>query len=188
MRAASANWGIGMDLFGRRWDRWDGIVAAAAVMLVIVSYQPWYTLHDEGSVTVWNAWTHWQLSDAVALGLLAAGLHLAYRGRPEAQGAAWMAAFMLLGGLGFVGWHWQHASAPKEKVVVSLRDMPPGETPEQRRRRFDEELAALIAKPPPAATRSTRWGFYAGAGSLILMGAAIARRVVRSQPSRAEAG
>lgn len=179
-----------MELFGRCWDRWDGNVAAAAVMLIVVSRQPWYMLHDEGSVTIWNASTHWELSDAVALGMVAAGVHLAYRGRPEAQGAAWMAVFMLLGGLGLVGWHWQHATAPTEKAVILVGpDAHPWETPEQYRHRVDEEYAARLANPAFVPTRSApQWGFYAGAGSLIVMGAAAARGLVRSRPTRAESG
>ncbi|MDQ1394943.1 MAG: hypothetical protein QOG64_202 [Acidimicrobiaceae bacterium] len=177
-----------MELFGRRWDRWDGIVAAAAVMLIVVSRQPWYILHDDASVAVWDARTQWELSLAVTLGLVAAALYLAYRSRPEGLGAAWMALVMLAAALGFVGWHWQRASGPEERATISFRNVPFGETPEQLRRRLDDELAALIANPPPAPTRSTRWGFYFGAGSLILMGIAIARRVVSSRPSRSEAG
>ena len=178
-----------MELFGRRWDRWDGIVAAAAVILMVVSRQPWYLLHDEGSVTIWNARTHWELSHAVALGVVAAGVHLAYRGRPEAQGAAWMAVFMLLGGVALVGWHWHRADAPNEKVIVSVGFAHPWETPEQYSRRRDEEFAARLANPSFFPTRSApQRGFYAGAGSLIVMGAEIARRLVRSRPSRAEAG
>jgi hypothetical protein len=170
---------MGMEVFGRRWDRWDGIVAVAAVMLIVVSRQPWYILHDEGSDTIWNASTHWELSHAVALGMVAAGVHLAYRGRPEAQGAAWMAVFMLLGGLGLVGWHWQHASAPDEKVVISVApSVYPWETPEQYRRRVDEDFAARLANPSFFPTLSApQWGFYAGAGSLIVMCAEIARRL-----------
>ena len=176
-----------MELFGRRWDRWDAVVAAAAVTLFVVSSEPWYTLHDEGSVTIWNAWTHWQLSDAVVLGMLAAGVYLAYRGRPEAQGAAWLAVVMLLGGVALVGWHWQHDNTPDERVVISIA---PGahswETPEQYRRRLDEEFAAKLANPPPLPTRSPpQRGFYAGAASMIVMFTAIARTLVPSQPRRA---
>jgi hypothetical protein len=183
VRAPSANWGMGMELFGRRWDRWDAIVAGAAAMLIVVSRQPWYMLDDEGSVTIWNASTHWELSHAVALGMVAAGLHLAYRGRPEAQGAAWMAVFMLLGALGLVGWHWQYASAPNEKsVIISVDFAHPWETPEQHRRRVNEVFAARLADPTFIPKRSApQWGFYAGAGSLIVMGAATARGLVRSR-------
>jgi len=181
---------MGMELFGRRWDRWDGIVAAAAAMLIVVSRQRWYTLDDEGSVTIWNASTHPELSHAVALGMVAAGVHLAYRCRPEAQGAAWMAVFMLLGGLGFVGWHWQHASAPNEKsVIISLDYANPRETPEQHRRRVDEVLAARIANPTFFPKRSApQWGFYTGVATLIVMGAAAARDLLRVRRSRAEGG
>lgn len=186
--ATERNWGMGMELFGRRWDRWDGIVAAAPATLIVVSNKPWYTLHDEESVTVWNAWTHWQLSHAVALGLLASGLLLTYRGRPEVRGAAWLGAVMLVSGLALVGWHWQHANGPNERVVISFSQAHPWETPEQFRRRLDEELAALIANPRAAPTRSTQWAFYAGAGSLVVMLAAIARGLIRSQPRRASAG
>ena len=178
-----------MELVGRRWDRRDGIVAAAAVILIVGSRQPWYILNEEGSVTSWNAWTHWEPSHAVALGMVAAGLHLAYRGRLEARGAALMAVFMLLGGLGLVGWHWQHASPPNEKaVVISVGFASPWETAEQHRRRVDEEFAARLANPTFFPTRSApQWGFYTSGGSLIVMGAEIARRLVRSRPSRTDA-
>jgi hypothetical protein len=179
-----------MELFGRRWDRWDAMVAAGAVTLILVSYQPWYTLHDEGSVTIWNARTHWELSQAVALGLVAAALHLAYRGRPEARGAAWLGACMLLGAVGLVGWHWRHASAPNGKAIVLVGpEAYPSETPEQYRRRVDEDFAARLNDPAFVPTRSApQWSFYLGAGSLIVMGVAAGRTLARSQPSRAEAG
>lgn len=177
-----------MELFGRRWDRWDGVVVVAAVALVVVSYRPWYALRDEGSVTIWNVRTHWELSHAVALGILAAGVHLAYRGRPEARGAAWFGLLMLISGLGLAGWHWQHASTPNVRVTfVSVPRAEPWETTEQYRRRVDDEFAASLAKPPEPLTRSTEWGFYAGVGSLIAMGAIISLTQIRSQPSPTEA-
>jgi hypothetical protein len=188
-RAVSADWGMGMSLFGRRWDRWDGIVAAAAVMLIVASRRPWYMLREEGSVAIWNASTHWELSHALALGMVAAGVHLAYRGRPEAQGAAWMAVFMVLGGLGLVGWHWHHAAAPTEKVTISSGNAYPWESPEQYHRRRDEEFAARMARPDFFPILSPpQWGFYAGAGSLIVIGAAVARTARRPQARRAQAG
>ena len=82
------------------------------------------------------------------------------------------------------------ASASTEKVVISVVDpMDPWETPEQYRRRIDEEFAARLANPSFIPTRSApQRGFYAGAGSLIAMGAEIARRLVRSRPTPADVG
>jgi hypothetical protein len=178
-----------MKLFGRRWDRWDGIVAAAAVILIVVSRQPWYTVHEEGSVTVWNASTHWELSQAVTLGLVAAGIHLAYTARPNAQGAAWMAALMLLGGLGLIGWHWQHPGLPSGKLVVSVGPGAySGETPEQYRRRSDEEIATRMAQPDFFPTRSSpQRGFYTGAASLLALGVTVVRTIARSEARRTQA-
>ena len=165
-----------MKLFGRRWDRWDGLVIAAAVMLIVVRRWAWYLLREEGAVTIWNASTHWELSHAVTLGLVAAGVHLAYRGRPEAQAAATMAIVTLLGGVGLLGWHWHHASAPTEKVIVTFDNAHPWESPEQAQRRRDDEFAARMASPDFFPIRSApQWGFYAGTASLILMGAVIVR-------------
>jgi hypothetical protein len=178
-----------MRLFGRRWDRWDGIVAAAAVTLIVASRRPWYMLREEGSVAIWNGSTHWELSHALALGTVAAGVHLAYRGRPEAQGATWMAVFMLLGGLGLVGWHWHHATAPTEKVTISVGNAYSWESAEQYDRRRDEEFAARMASPDFFPILSApQSGFYTGAGSLIVIGAVIVRIALRSGARRAQAG
>ncbi|HKY76599.1 MAG TPA: hypothetical protein VJS45_10680 [Acidimicrobiia bacterium] len=178
-----------MNLFGRRWDRWDALVVAAAAMLVVVRRWAWYTVREEGVVTLWNASTHWELSHAAALGVVAAGVYLVYRGRPEANAAAWMAIFMLLGGLGLVAWHWHHATVPTEKVIISFSNAHPWESPEQYQRRRDDDFAARMASPDFFPIRSApQSGFYAGTASLIVMAAAIARTARRAEPRRAQAG
>lgn len=179
-----------MQLFGRRWDRWDGIVAAAAVTLIVVSNQPWWADGVVGSgrsttlalvvgpVNIWTAWgpSHW--SEAVVLAMLAAGVHLAYQGRPEARGAAWLAVVLLLGGLGLIGWQW-HRTSNAEVVVVKV--ITRYEDPGQR-------LPIDGAEEPVLYRSDPQWGLYAGAGSLIVMFAAIARGLVPSRPTRASAG
>ena len=189
-----------MELLGGRWDRWDGVAAAAAVTLIVVSYKPWWALNaeplartipQESLTLIWNAWSHWAWSGAVALGTLAVGVHLAYRGRREARGAAWLAVLMLVAGLSLVGWQWQRASDTKVKDLSgrTLTIVPRDETPEEYRRRMKEEEAFAVANAPLMPTRSIpQRGIYAAAGSLIVMLAAFARGLVRSQPKRASAG
>ncbi|MEW6471161.1 MAG: hypothetical protein AB1679_02735 [Actinomycetota bacterium] len=180
-----------MELFGRRWGRWDGLVAAAAVTLIVVSYQPWWTLHAEGSsVTIWNAWRVWRWSNAVTLGALAAGVHLAYQGRPQAGGAAWLGVAMLLAGLGLTGWEWHRATNAEVTIVTyATYARLPEESSDDYRRRKKEAFSAAAANARPLPTRSApRSGFYAGTGSLIVLFAAIVRGLVRPQPRRAPAG
>src|SRR5687767_13317554 len=98
-----------MELFGRRWDRWDGIVAAAAATLIVFSYQPWFVIGTFVSVNTRTAWDASQWSQAVMLGTMAAGIHLAYRGRPEARGAVWLALVLLVVAIGLTGWEWHQA-------------------------------------------------------------------------------
>jgi hypothetical protein len=190
-----------MELFGRRWDRWDAVVAAAAVILIVVSNKPWWDLHVDTTaanvpspegvlVGTWNAWRYWEWSGAVALGTLAAGLDLAYRSRPQAKGAAWLAVFMLVGSLGLVTWQWHRASDTKVKDQSGriLTTAPPNESPEDYRRRFEKLEAKMTANARPLPTRSNpRSGIYAGTGILILVLVAIARGLVR-QPRQAPAG
>jgi hypothetical protein len=191
-----------MELFGRRWDRWDAVVAAAAVLLIIVSNKPWWEIHIDTTaanvpspegvlVGIWKAWRYWQWSIAVALGTLAAGLHLAYRRRPEAKGAAWLAVFMLLGALGLVSWQWHGASDFKAKDLSGriLTIAPPDESPEDYERRTEKLKAKMTANARPLPTRSTpRSGIYAGAGSMILMLAAVGRGLVQSLARTNSAG
>jgi hypothetical protein len=193
--------GMGMELFGRRWDRLDAIVAAAAVILIVVSNKPWWELHIDTTaakvpspegvlVGTWNAWRYWHWSGAVALGTLAAGVHLAYRGRPRAKGAASLAVFMLLGSLGLVAWQWHRASDTEVKDLSGriLTMAPPNESPEDERRRTEKLEDKMTANARPLPTRSTpRSGIYAGAGFLILMSVAIAHGLVR-QPRQTPAG
>jgi hypothetical protein len=193
-----------MELLGRRWDRWDGIVAAAAVTLIVVSYQPWWSLHGEPDSIqagagpmdyVWSAWSGWQWWNpvahwwgAVALGTLAAGVHLASRGRRGANVAALLAALMLLVGLGLAGWQWHRASGLELKGLTRILTVGqrPNETDQDYRHRHDEEVDAAIARTPSIPTRSApRSGVYAGVGSLIVMLAAIARGLVPPRLKRA---
>jgi hypothetical protein len=185
-----------MELFGRRWDRWDAIVVAAAAALIVVSYSPWWAIHGDPDPIqagagpmdyVWNAWSAWTWSGAVALGTLAAGVYLAYRGRPEAKGAALLAVFMLLVGVGLVGWQWHRSSEIKLKGLTRVLTIGqrPDETSGDYRRRHEKEVAAAIARTPTIPTRSApQRGIDAGAGSFIVMLGAIARWWVR-QPRQA---
>ena len=158
-----------MELFGRRWDRWDGIVAAAAAALMVVSYQPWFVIATVVSVNTRTAWDASQWSEAVVLGTLAAGIHLVYRGRPEARGAAWLALVLLVGALGLTSWEWHQALNTKfGEGIAYLRRTEPGFGPNPFR--SDPE-----------------WGLYAGAGSLVVMLAAVARGFVPSRLGRASA-
>jgi hypothetical protein len=189
-----------MELFGRRWDRWDAIVAVAAVMLIVVSYRPWWALRAGPltdpvqppqmlRVTIWNAWQHWQWSNAVALGVLAAGVHLAYRSRPEARAAAWLAVLMLLPAIGLVGWQWHKSSGSQVRAYLSRAAVPSAETRDGYQRRMEEHDAYVKATSRPVPTRSVpQTGIYAAAGSLILMLAATGRGLVASQPRRATTG
>jgi hypothetical protein len=158
-----------LELLGRRWDRWDGIVAAAAVTLIVVSFQPWFAIGTFLSVNTRTARDASRWSQAVVLGTLAAGIHLANRGRAEARGAAWLALVLLVGGLGLTGWQWHQAlnTKPGEGIIYVKREEP-----------------GFIPNP---FRSDPQWGLYAGTGSLILMFAAIGRGLVGSQPRTASA-
>jgi hypothetical protein len=153
-----------LELLGRRWDRWDAIVAAAAVTWIIVSFQPWFAIGTLLSVDTRTAWDASQWSQAVVLGTVAAGIHLAYRGRREARWAAGLALVLLVGGLGLTGWHWHQAlnTKPEEGIAYIRRDEP-----------------GFILNPFRADPQR---GLYAGTASLILMFAAVGRGLVQSQP------
>lgn len=110
-------------------------------------------------------------------------MHLAYCSRPEARGAAWLAVLMLLPAIGLVGWQWHRASGYQVKAYLSRIAVPPDETSEEYQRRMEEHDAYVKANARPVPTRSVpQTGIYAGAGSLIVMLAAIARGLVPSQP------
>jgi hypothetical protein len=158
-----------MELFGRRRDRWDWIVAAAAATLIVFSYQPWFVIGTFVSVNTRTAWDASQWSQAVMLGTLAAGIHLAYRGRTEARGAVWLVLVLLVVAIGLTGWEWHQALNTKfGEGIIYFHRAEPGFVPNPYR-------------------SDPQWGLYAGAGSLVVMFAAIARRLVPSRLRRASA-
>jgi len=159
-----------LELLGRRWDHWDGIVAALTMTLIAVSFQPWFAIGTFLSVSTRTAWDVSQWSQAVVLGTLAAGIHLAYRGRPEARGAASLALVLLVGGLGLAGWQWHQALNTKPgEGIMYVKSEEPGFMPNPFR-------------------SGPRWGIYAGTGSLVLMFATIGRGLLQSQPRTDSAG
>jgi hypothetical protein len=139
----------------------------AAVTLIVARFQPWFAIGIFLSVDIQTAWDASQWSQAVVLGALAAGIHLAYRGRPEARGAAWLALVLLVGGLALTGWQWHQALNTKPGVgIMYVRSKEPGFIPNPFR-------------------SDPQRGLYAGTGSLILMFVAVGRGLVQSQPKTA---